>query len=263
VIWKNSREKIAKIPAYTPIDIFFNKVGEKNISLKVGEKNWKFSARDKVTFSSAGFLEMLRYRNQRFGSDKIRYNKFRGKLHFKAEENSHLIAINELPLEQYLWGLGEEPSHEPLNKKHTVFILARSYAYVYSGKRRKFNRYDYDLEDDPRTSQLYLGYDWERYHADQKEIVAKTKGQVLYSVKEKRAVIGPYFTQSAGYSVNPWRSQYPWARERTLPYDKGLQQRGHGVGLSGNSARILAEKGATVQEIIDYFFDGLSLKRVY
>jgi len=263
VIWKNSREKIARVPAYTPIKIFLNKVGKEYISIKIGDKSWEFSSKDKITFTTAGFLELLKYRNPRFGSDKLRYNKFRGKLHFKKSADRNFLVINELPLEQYLWGLGEEPSHEPLNKKHTVFILARSYAYVYSGKRRKFGRQDYDLEDDPRTSQLYLGYDWERYHGDQKEIIAKTKGEVLYSAQAKRAVIGPYFTQSAGYSVNPWRSQYPWARERTLPYDKGLTQRGHGVGLSGNSARILAEKGATVKEIIDYFFDGLSLKRVY
>ncbi len=265
VVWKNSREKIAKIPAYTPVKILFRKSGNKDeISLTVGQKNWVFSGMDKITFSSAGFLELLKYRNPRFGSDKIKYNKFRGKLHFKIDRDSHqLIVINELPLEQYLWGLGEEPSTEPLNKKRTIFILARSYAYVYSGKRRKFNRYDYDLEDDPRTSQLYLGYDWERYHGNQKEIVSQTKGQVLYSNKAGRVVIGPYFTQSAGYSVNPWRTQYPWARERELPYDRGLKQRGHGVGLSGHSAKILAEKGATVQEIIDYFFDGLSLKRVY
>ena len=263
VLWKNSREKIAKFPAYTPIKIYYNKAGEKYISVKVGEKNWKFSPHDKLTFSTAGFLELLNYQNQHFGSAKLRYNKFRGKLHFKVGDDNHLMVINELPLEQYLWGLGEEPSHEPLNKKKTIFILARSYAYVYSGKRRKFNRYDYDLEDDPRTSQLYLGYDWERYHQNQKDIVKETQGQVLYSAKAGRAVIGPYFTQSAGYSINPWRSQYPWAKARQLPYDKGLQQRGHGVGLSGHSARILAEKGATVQEIIDYFFDGLKVKKIY
>lgn len=263
IIWKNSSEKIAKIPAYTPVKIYLNKAGEKNISITIGDKYWKFSVRDKITFTTAGFLELLKYRNVRFGNDKLKYNKFRGKLHFKMGEDKHFLVINELPLEQYLWGLGEEPSNEPLNKKKTIYILARSYAYVYSGKRRKFNRYDYDLEDDPRTSQLYLGYDWERYHNDQKEIIEETQGEVLYSAQAKRAVIGPYFTQSAGYSVNPWRSQYPWARERELPFDKGLQQRGHGVGLSGNSARILAERGATVKEIIDYFFDGLSLKKVY
>jgi hypothetical protein len=264
IIW-NKKERIAKIPAYTPIKIKFNKfVGKEMIIVSVGkDKIWEFSNRDDIVFNSAGFLELLKYQNPRFGGGKIKYNKFRGKLHFKIGEDRHFLVINELPLEQYLWGLGEEPSHEPINKKHTVFILARSYAYVYSGKRRKFGRYDYDLEDDPRTSQLYLGYDWERYHTDQKSIVNQTKGKVLFSLKEKRAVIGPYFTQSAGYSVNPWKKQYPWARERKLPYDEGLIQRGHGVGLSGNSARILAEKGATLQEIINYFFDGLIVKEMY
>lgn len=262
-IWDKSK-KIANIPAYTPIKIFLNKQNDNDeIVVTVGKEQWKFSSRQAVTFNSAGFLELLKYYNPRFGGGKIKYNKFRGKLHFKIGKERHLLAINELPLEQYLWGLGEEPSKEPLNKKYTIFILARSYAYVYSGVKRKFGRYDYDLEDDPRTSQLYLGYDWERYHNDQKKIVRQTTGKVLYLTNEKRAVIGPYFTQSAGFSLNPWRKQYPWARERQLPYDKGLQRRGHGVGLSGNSARILAEKGATVKEIIDYFFDGLEVRKVY
>jgi peptidoglycan hydrolase-like amidase len=263
VIW-DKKERIAKVSAHTPIKIYLNKsIKKKEIQITVGDKKWNFSGKDIITFKTSGFLELLKYKNNRYGGNKLKYNKFRGKLHFKLGDNHHLMVINELPIEQYLWGLGEEPLGEPINKKHTVFILARSYVYVYSGKRRKFNRYDYDLEDDPRTSQLYLGYDWERYHNDQKDIIKQTSGKVLFSNKEKRAVIGPYFTQSAGYSVNPWRKQYPWARERELPFDRGLVQRGHGVGLSGNSARILAEKGATVKEIIDYFFDRLDIKKVY
>ena len=190
------------------------------------------------------------------------YHQFRRQLNFHAAEKGRFIIVNQLPLEKYLWGLAEEPSTEPEAKKHAIHVLARSYVYVYSGSRRKFNTHLYDLEDSPRTSQFYLGYDWERYHALQRELVGQTKGVVLSY--EGRPVIGPYFTQSSGESSSKWVSQYPWTIGRKLPYDEGLPAKGHGVGLSGNSARMLArENGYNFEQLLDYFYVGTDIMTAY
>ncbi|MFA5352441.1 MAG: hypothetical protein WC304_04170, partial [Candidatus Gracilibacteria bacterium] len=39
--------------------------------------------------------------------------------------------------------------------------------------------------------------------------------------------------------------------------------RGHGVGLSGNGAAGLAREGKTYLEIINYFYQGLVVTKVY
>ncbi len=259
-IWHRDK-KLANIAAGTPIQVSYEK-GTRMLKVQSGEKEWHWNDAipGNISLKTNGILKINNYRNPRFGQGKVLYNSFRGMLHFYPQRDTFLV-VNELPIEEYLWGLGEEPSTEPETKRHIIHILARSYAKVYSGTKRKFRTPLYDLEDDPRTSQLYLGYDWERYHTEQKSLIAETNGQVL--TKDGETVIGPYFTQSAGKSINPWASQYPWCRVRDLPYDEGLEQRGHGVGLSGNTARILAEQGKSIQEIIDYFFEGLSVKKMY
>jgi peptidoglycan hydrolase-like amidase len=133
---------------------------------------------------------------------------------------------------------------------------------VYSqGPRRKFSTYLYDLEDDPRTSQLYLGQNWEKYHQNQKSILTKTTGQIV--TFDGKAVIAPYFTQSGGHSSDAWAKQYPWAKVQPLPYDEGLDAKGHGIGLSGNTAHILADKGMKHEDIIDYFFEGVEVEKKY
>lgn len=209
-----------------------------------------------VRLVSSGILKITNY--DRGINSKVPFNSFRSDLVVRPQNDQKLLVVNELPLEEYLYGLAEQTSSEPDEKRKAVLVLARSYALVYGGERRKFKTDLYDLEDSAASSQLYLGYDWERYHSSQKALVDQTKGLVLYY--EGKPVIGPYFTQSGGASSSKWNRQYPWTVGRELPYDKGLEPKGHGVGLSGNSARILAEKGKNFREIIDYFYVGTEVK---
>lgn len=209
-------------------------------------------------FKSNGILKIKNYDR---GLGSVAYNQFRQQINVHWAAGKKFYLVNQLPLEQYLWGLAEEPVTEPEQKKHAIYVLARSYALVYSGNRRKFRTQTYDLEDSPATSQFYLGYDWEIYHHEQKDLIAQTKGRVLTYNNEP--AIGPYFTQSAGESSSIWVNQYPWTAGRKLPYDEGLEQKGHGVGLSGNTARVLAEQGKMYPEIIDYFFQNTKIEKVY
>lgn len=263
-LWTGS-EKIAEIPAFTAVKVFTHLVDGKfpRIRVKIEgiEKPIERSGLANLSLKTTGTLTIENYQHPQFGSAQTPYNQFRDVLHLYPEQDESLLVVNELSIEKYLWGLGEEPSTEPETKRHVIHILARSYALVYSTTREKFPTDLYDLEDDPRTSQLYLGKMWENYHTEQKSLVQETAGEVL--TKDGVPVIGPYYTQSDGRSINPWKSQYPWARERELPYDKGLEKKGHGVGLSGNSARVLAEQGKSAKEIIDYFFEGLEVQKVY
>ncbi len=230
----------------------------KNRSFRVNTGKEVFDLIKPEFRTNNGILEIKNY-DRGFGH--IAYNKFRNQLNFHTSSGKNFYIVNQLPIEKYLWGLAEEPKHEPLQKKHAIYILARSYAYVYSGTRRKFKTSLYDLEDDPKSSQFYLGYDWEYYHAEQKKLIAQTKGKVI--TYHDKAVIGPYFTQSSGASSNLWHKQYPWTRSQKLPYDEGLEAKGHGVGLSGNTARVLAEKGFNYEKILNYFYDGIKVQKKF
>ena len=209
-------------------------------------------------FKTEGIITLLNY-DRKLG--RIKYNQFRNQINVISGNGKSFSLVNQLPMELYLRGLSEEPKTEPEEKKHAIFILARSYALVYSGTKRKFGTPLYDLEDSPATSQYYLGYEWEKYHQDQITLLEKTKGKVI--TINQMPVIGPYFTQSSGHSSDKWSKQYPWAKVQPLPYDKGLEQRGHGVGLSGNTSRALAKIGKSYDEILKYFFEGITVKEVY
>jgi len=209
-------------------------------------------------FKTNGVIQVKNYDR---GLGSVAYNRFRQQINAHWSAGKKFYLVNQLPLEQYLWGLAEEPSTEPEQKKHAIHVLARSYVLVYSGDKRKFKTRNFDLEDSPATSQFYLGYDWEIYHHEQKDLIAQTKGRVLTYNGEP--AIGPYFTQSGGESSSIWVSQYPWTVGRKLPYDEGLEPKGHGVGLSGNTARVLAEQGKNYTEILDYFYQNTDTAKVY
>jgi peptidoglycan hydrolase-like amidase len=228
---------------------------EKNFIVQSNQGRWEA---DTISLKTKGALEIKNYNR---GLGRVPYNKFRNQLNFHLTKDKKLLIVNELPIEDYLWGLAEEPSTEPNEKKHTIHILARSYALVYSGTKRKFKTTLYDLEDDPKSSQFYLGYDWERYHPDQKKLLAQTAGQVI--TYAGRPAIGPYFTQSGGESSAAWQRQYPWTKAQKLPFDEGLTPKGHGIGLSGNTARELAKKGWDSGKILKFFFDDIKIEKKY
>ena len=226
------------------------------LEVSSGENMWKVA---EVSLLTDGILEIENYNR---GLDKqIAYNKFRNRLNFSPTGEKQLLVVNELPIEEYLYGLAEEPSTEPAEKRKAIEVAARNYALAYSGVKRKFNTTLYDLDDSPERSQFYLGYDWEAYHVDQKTSVDSTKG--IVAAYKGTPVVLPYFTQSDGHSSNQWQKSYPWARVQELPFDKGLELRGHGVGMSGNSARELAKLGKNYEEILKYFFDGIEMEKSY
>ncbi len=228
----------------------------RTLEVKTAKAQWVL---DDVSLHTEGYTEIINY--NRGINTQIPYNKFRRQLNIHPQAGNKLLVVNQLPLEEYLSGLAEEPASEPEQKKHAIHILARSYVYVYNGDRRKFRTHLYDLEDDPATSQFYLGYDWERFNLEQKRLLTQTKGMVI--TYKGIPVIGPYFTQSSGHSSDKWNRAYPWAKAQPLPFDEGLEAKGHGVGLSGNSARELAREGKNYKEIIDYFFTDINIKKIY
>lgn len=107
-------------------------------------------------------------RNQRFGG-------FRGDLYLYAEEEGYVL-VNELPLEEYLYGVvpGEMPASYPKEALKAQAVCARSYAYD-KLLHPRYERYKAQL-DDSTAFQVY-GTGVEKDSTN--EAVRITEGEVL------------------------------------------------------------------------------------
>jgi peptidoglycan hydrolase-like amidase len=72
----------------------------------------------------------------------------------------------------------------------------------------------------------------------------------------------PYFSCSAGFTRSAkdkrWRSDTPYLQSK-LDFGACFDFNGHGVGLSGKWAQFLAEKWWTVEQILQYYYPGVTL----
>ncbi len=209
----------------------------------------------KVQAASQGVLVVTNW------EERSSYNQFRGTLEIRPV-GDQLILINELPLEDYLKGLAEEPNSEPYEKIKALVVLARSYAYWYlQPEHRKFPNEPYDASDDPAVFQKYLGYGFELKAPNVVRAVEETQKEVV--TYQDQPIKTPYFSQDDGRTrsaeeVWGWKDT-PYLQSVSDPWCDGLKMRGHGVGLSGCGSRGQALAGKTYQAIIKYYFQGVGV----
>ncbi len=193
-------------------------------------------------------------------------NRFRGILECRVIAGS-LVLINELPLEDYLAGLAEEPDTEPYEKQRAFAIAARTYAaYYLDPAHRKFPGMPYDGDDSPALFQSYGGIAFEESNPRWVKAIRSTAGQVL--MKDNHIIRAPYFSSDSGRTRTPeeagWKD-FPFAEIFTSkpdPWCTGEFDRGHGVGMSGCGAKGQANEGKTVEEILRYYYPGTALQRL-
>jgi len=176
--------------------------------------------------------------------------------------------INELPLEEYLLGVAEEPDSEPFEKQKAFAVAARTYAAHYlDQKNRKFPGMPYDGADDPSVFQAYQGKTFETANPQWIKAVQETRGLVL--TKDGEVIRAAYFSSDDGRTRSPeelgWKS-FPFAeifRSKHDPWCEGQPLTGHGVGMSGCGARGQAEEGKSAEEILNYYYPGALLDSLY
>lgn len=197
-------------------------------------------------------------------SDATSFNQFRGTLEMrKNDPNDYVWVIDELPMEQYLKGMGETSSSGPLEYQKAMATAARSYAnwhYTHPGKHWNFTV-------DATYDQVYRGVVAERRNPTLTEAVDATVGQVV--TYQGEAVITPYYSSSDG-RTRAWTEVWggdakPWLVSVSCPYDAaaGRALLGHGVGLSAWDAVERAAAGATYDTILKYYYTGTDLKKLY
>ncbi len=189
---------------------------------------------------------------------------YRGVIECRIENGAPII-INELPLEEYLMGLAEEPDTEPYEKQRAFAIAARSYALYYMDpSQRKFPGKPYDGSDSPATFQAYAGYGFEQNNPHWLDARESTANMVL--TVNNNVIKVPYFSSDDGRTRAPsevgW-SSFPHASifsSKADPWCKGMENRGHGVGMSGCGAKGQANEGKTGEEILKYYYPGATIQ---
>ncbi|MFA6039707.1 MAG: N-acetylmuramoyl-L-alanine amidase [Candidatus Peribacteraceae bacterium] len=193
-------------------------------------------------------------------------NRYRGVLECRVVDGT-LTLINELPLEDYMAGLSEEPDTEPYEKQKAFAVAARTYAaYYMDAAHRKFPGKPFDGSDSPAEFQVYGGVVFEQANPRWVQAVHETKGDVL--MKNGQVLRAPYFSSDDGRTRSPaeagWAS-FPFPEVfagKPDPWCSGMENRGHGVGMSGCGARGQAYEGKKYLEILEYYYPSTTITSI-
>jgi hypothetical protein len=194
------------------------------------------------------------------------FNAYRGIMEFVYSPKSDApFVVNELPLDEYVAGIGETSNGAAMEYIKAVLVAARTYAYYQMNNGVSADKRTYDVVA-TTADQLYLGYNSEVLMPRVVQAEQATYGyMVTYS---NTPVITPYFGHSDGRTRN-WTevwggTQKAWLQSVETTYDAGLSMFGHGVGMSCNDAAHRADEDAwTYEQILHYYYQGTQAEKIY
>lgn len=205
-------------------------------------------------------------------------NKFRWIITLYTE-NSKLVVVNELYLNDYLKWIWEISNDALEQKAKTILISARTYARWYmSANNRKFPGKYYDWSDDPNIFQKYLWYGMEQRNTNIVKFLWDTLDEVItYNGK----LVKPwYFNQSNGKTLsyydyclknNPGKNDYcklgqttnyPYLLWVSDPAWEGKTTLGHWVWLSWDWATYFAKMWWDYKKIIAYYYSWVQVVKL-
>jgi hypothetical protein len=169
--------------------------------------------------------------------------------------------INELPMEYYLYGLGETSNISHMEYQKALVTAARTYA-LYHWERGTKRASEFFHVTGYADDQVYRGYGHEERSPRIVQAVVDTRGvTVTYN---GNTALTPYFSRSDGRTRDwseVWGGEVAWLKSVPTPCDVGRTLWGHGVGMSATEALCQANNGKGWQDIIKYFYQNVSLAK--
>ncbi len=189
-------------------------------------------------------------------------NTFRNILELRYNQTKNRTwLINELPMEYYLYGLGETSDVSHMEYQKALVVAARTYA-LYHWERGTKRASEFFHVTGYADDQVYRGYGHEERSPRIVQAVVDTRGvSVTY---EGRTALTPYFSRSDGRTRDwseVWGGEVAWLKSVSTPCDVGRTLWGHGVGMSATEALCQANNGKGWQDIITYFYRNVSLMK--
>jgi len=217
------------------------------------------------------------------------YDRYRGDLRVRYYDSSvadadRIWVINILPLEHYVWGMGEITGTGPSEYNKVMTTIFRTYGYWKLKWSTKYADQGFKV-DATSASQIYYGYDWEVTHPEIRKGAEATQGQlVMYNGKIALTAYSSWTDGSTRrFEDGHWghvcttetgkvSSIYPWLSAAPDPDGKhptestcSLAASGnHMVGLSANGAvRMAKNSGRDARSILQHYFPGVAILKVY
>lgn len=229
-----------------------------------GAYSYSISGPVRLTPDSGGIMQIITMDQRPAWNTTLNDNRFRGTIEVRNVDGE-MTLINEVALEDYMKGIGEVSNGDPTEKIKTMMVIARTYAKYYLSAE-KFPGKPYNLDDDPNSSQKYLGYGFELRSPNVSAAAVSTAGEVVtYGGK---TVITPYFTATDGTRTKSAQSVWGWTNTPWLVSVSdslcatSSSFQGHGVGLSGCGATAMANSGKTYLDIIRYYYSGVDVQKI-
>lgn len=184
-----------------------------------------------------------------------------------ASFTKNLWVINEIPIEYYVWGMGEASNGSPMEYLKALGIAYRTYGYWKVKNGTTYDKEGFQVTD-TGSSQVYGGYGREN---NQPNIVSAAKATAGIIVKYgDQIAITPYCSGTDG-NTRSWKdvwgsANYPWCQ--SVPDPLGVKSNAntlsgnHMVGMSATGAYNYAkDQGWSYDKILSYYYRGINLVR--
>ena len=243
---------------------------------EIATVTWNASHDTKFIPKNAGTIFTIKSYELFNWNKTVNFNAFRGALELRYSPKSKKVwMVNELPLDDYLAGLGEALETDNPEYQKAFSVASRSYALFHLMRGGKYGSDEIFHLNNTSSDQVYKGYSWEKYAPKLAGASRTTAGEVMkYNGAVARAV---YSSDSGGVTRNACNyfgkefctPEYGYLignvkdPEGTIRRDASVQSASHGVGMSATGARRLAELGRTYKEILAYYYLGISIEKSY
>ncbi len=207
------------------------------------------------------------------GSITVRYYSGRDIIGGTTNSVKQIWVINTLPMEHYVWGMGEMTGTGPFEHSKVMTTMFRTYGKWYVDYATKYAPLGFKIRSDS-GSQIYRGYDWEQKYSTIRKAAEATRGVIMTSRGE--TALTPYSSWSDGRTRSfeeRWGSRlYPWCQSVKDPYGKHatkststLETEGnHMVGLIAHGSLALArDHGWSYARIMRYYYKDIALDAAY
>jgi len=270
-IKNNDGNVIGQVAANATTEVKYDDDGKLNISGSISAT----SADDKVTFDATdGDNSNMIFDVNKPGDD---YDHFRGKIEVNYYHGNdiyggssttvtQLWVVNILPLEQYVWGMGETTGTGPDDHVRVMTTIFRTYGDWYIQNATKYKPLGFKIRSDS-NSQIYGGYDWEKDHPNIKKAAEVTRAQIV-SYKGEVALT-PYCSYTDGKTRDYPGDDYPYLKS-VKDHKEGIKKSlkpgdagNHMWGLSAHGALGYAKDGKAWTWILKHYYSKVDIAGIY
>lgn len=280
VIKKKDGTKIADVPANEQTRVKY--IDDDNHTYRIYNSIPEINAEEEIYFEAKNTNDM----DMVFDIERpeLNFSQYRGKIKLRYSNNDgtkRIWVINELPLEHYIWGMGEITGTGPSEYNKLMTTAYRTYGYWKILYSTKYATEGFKVNATP-GNQLYYGYEWEKRYPRIRQGAEATRGKIAKHGSD--VALTPYSSWTDGRTRSfeeRWGSTlYPWCQSVSDSYgdyngdywdnssykstSELVGSGNHMVGISAHGALTLAnDKGWDWQKIMKYYLDNINIVSIY